>query len=380
MALEGNAGDFGLSEIFQLISIQKKSGMLSISGEKNMAIFFQDGRVVSTRDRRARAFDPLKDYLLRYGFIGRDEMNNLQQIQARSGMDLTDLLLQEKYFSQDELSAIFTDQIYETVQEVLSWPKSYYKFVGGGNVLVGVRTFTSLKVEGLLMESMRRIDEMPEMQRIFPSEDIVVRRLPAPEGSDVRLDGNEEIVYNMLGVETSIADLVAHARMARFCTYEALKNLMEKELLEITRDTSPVAEEVEEEILEEKARTGRKFAPTMAVILMLIGCFVTGEYLVPAVLPPGWTAEAFSNDSQAAAVSGVGMLSGNLEEFQLRRLEATVSEGLEEYYAVKGTYPFTLEILAVRKFVTRDSISKVHQAGIVYRMGDSGSDYTLARN
>ena len=146
MALEGNAKDFGLSEIFQLIAIQKKSGMLSVSGEENLAIFFQDGLIVSTRDRRAKSRDPLKDYLLRYGFIGRDEMNKLQQIQARSGLDLTDILLQEKYFSEDELSTIFTEQIYETVQEVLSWPKSYYKFVTGSGVLVGVPTFTLLKV------------------------------------------------------------------------------------------------------------------------------------------------------------------------------------------------------------------------------------------
>ncbi len=379
MALEGNAKDFGLSEIFQLISIQKKSGMLSVSGDENMAIFFQDGLIVSTRDRRARSRDPLKEYLLRYGFIGRDEMNNLQQIQARSGMDLTDILLQEKYFSDDELSTIFNEQIYETVQEVLSWPKSYYKFVSGSGVLVGVRTFSAIKVEGLLMESMRRIDELPEMQRIFPSDEIVVRRLPAPTGSSAKLEKNEEVLYNMLSEETSISELMAHSRMARFSTYEALKLLLEKELLEITKDTSPVAEQIEEEVLEEKAKSGKKFAPTLAVVFMLIACFFAGEYVVPAILPPGWTAEAFSSDSRAAASSGEGMLSADLPEFQLRRLEATVSEGLEEYFAVKGTYPFTLEILVVRKFVTRDTISQVHQSGIVYRMGDSGRDYALAR-
>ena len=380
MALEGNARDFGLSEIFQLISIQKKSGMLSISGDEKMAIFFQDGQIVSTRDRRARARDPLKDYLLRYGFIGRDEMNNLQQIQAKSGMDLVDILLQEKYFSEDELRTIFVEQIYETVQEVLSWPKSYYKFVTGSSVLVGVRTFTAIKVEGLLMESMRRIDELPEMRRIFHSDEMVIRRLPAPQGSNSRLDKNEEILFNMLSEETSIAELMSHSRMAKFNTYEALKLLLEKELLEITKDTSPVAEEVEEEVLEKKAKSGKKFVPTLTVVMMLIACYIAGEYVIPALLPPGWTAEAFSNDSRAAAVSVDGMLSGNLEEFQMRRLEATVSEGLEEYYAVKGSYPFTLEILAVRKFVTRDTISKIHQVGILYRMGDSGHDYTLARS
>jgi predicted SAM-dependent methyltransferase len=379
MALEGNAKDFGLSEIFQLISIQKKSGMLSISGDENLAIFFQDGMIVSTRDRRARARDPLKDYLLRYGFIGRNEMNNLQQVQAKSGMDLSDILLQEKYFSDDELNTIFTEQIYETVQEVLSWPKSYYKFVSGSGVLVGVRIFSALKVEGLLMESMRRIDELPEIQRIFPSEEMVVRRLPAPEDKSSRIEKNEEVIYNMLSEETSISDLVAHSRMARFNTYEALKSLLEKELLEITKDTSPVAEEVEEEVLEEKAKSGKKLAPTFAVVFMLIACFIVGEYVVPTLLPPGWTAEAFSGDPSVAGDIGEGLLSADLKEFRLRRLEAVVREGLEEYFAVKGTYPFTIEVLAVRKFITRDAIARVHQSGIVYRMGNSGRDYSLIR-
>jgi hypothetical protein len=379
MALEGNAKDFGLSEIFQLISIQKKSGMLSISGDENLAIFFQDGMIVSTRDRRARARDPLKDYLLRYGFIGRNEMNNLQQVQAKSGMDLSDILLQEKYFSDDELNTIFTEQIYETVQEVLSWPKSYYKFVSGSGVLVGVRIFSSLKVEGLLMESMRRIDELPEIQRIFPSDEMVVRRLPAPEDKSSQIEKNEEVIYNMLSEETSISDLVAHARMARFSTYEALKSLLEKELLEITMDTSPVAEEVEEEVLEEKAKSGKKLAPTFAVVFMLIACFIVGEYVVPTLLPPGWTAEAFSSDPSVAGDIGKGLLSVDLKEFRLRRLEAIVREGLEEYFAVKGTYPFTIEVLAVRKFITRDTIARVHQSGIVYRMGNSGRDYSLVR-
>jgi hypothetical protein len=379
MALEGNAKDFGLSEIFQLISIQKKSGMLSISGDENLAIFFQDGMIVSTRDRRARARDPLKDYLLRYGFIGRNEMNNLQQVQAKSGMDLSDILLQEKYFSDDELNTIFTEQIYETVQEVLSWPKSYYKFVSGSGVLVGVRIFSSLKVEGLLMESMRRIDELPEIQRIFPSDEMVVRRLPAPEDKSSQIEKNEEVIYNMLSEETSISDLVAHARMARFSTYEALKSLLEKELLEITMDTSPVAEEVEEEVLEEKAKSGKKLAPTFAVVFMLIACFIVGEYVVPTLLPPGWTAEAFSSDPSVAGDIGEGLLSADLKEFRLRRLEAVVREGLEEYFAVKGTYPFTIEVLAVRKFITRDTIARVHQSGIVYRMGNSGRDYSLVR-
>jgi hypothetical protein len=187
------------------------------------------------------------------------------------------------------------------------------------------------------------------------------------------------VIYEILALETSIADLISRGRMARFCTYESLKNLLEKELLEITKDTSPVAEEVEEEVLEEKAMSGRKVLPTLAVVSMLLGCFFIGEYAVPRLLPPGWTAEAFSRESSPAGTNGGGVLSADIEEFKLRRLEASVRESLEEYFAVKGSYPFTLEILAVRKFITRDVIARVHQAGIVYRMGESGKEYTLVR-
>jgi len=244
MALEGNAKDFGLSEILQLIALQKKSGMLSVTGEDSIVIFFKEGEIISTRDRRKRARDPLKDYLLRYGFISRDEMNRIQHIQEETNLDLTDILLSEKFFSQDELKLIFADQIQETIQKVLGWPRSYYKFITGKNVLQGIRTFVSLKVEGLLMESMRRIDEFPELQRIFPSEETIVKRNPIPENGRIELEDNEEIIYELLEREMTISELVSRARMARFCTYEALKNLLEKGLLQIVGE--PVQEDEEE--------------------------------------------------------------------------------------------------------------------------------------
>jgi len=380
MALEGNARDFGLSEIFQLISIQKKSGMLSISGEENMAVFFEDGMIISTRDRRSKTRDPLRDYLLRYGFLQRDEMNNLQQIQGGSGMDLTDILLQERYFSEDELRQIFMDQIYETVQIILSWPKSYYKFVSGTNVLTGVRSFAAVKVEGLLMESMRRIDEFPEIRRIFHAEDMMVRRLPMEPGSQVQLERSEEVVYELLENETSVAEVVRSARMAQFCTYESLKNLMEKELLEITRDTQPEQDDTPGEQVKTRRRSGRKRAlPTMATAAALVLCYAIGEYAVPALLPPGWTADLLQPPAAAAPASRGPGLSADLSEFMLRRLETTVRQGLEEYYAVTGQYPFSLEILVVKKILTADAVSRAQQAGLVYHVSEPADSYELSR-
>ena len=66
MSLEGNLTAFGLSEILQLIAVQQKYGMLSIrSQERSKVLFFRNGNIVSTRDRRRKTRDPLKDYLTR---------------------------------------------------------------------------------------------------------------------------------------------------------------------------------------------------------------------------------------------------------------------------------------------------------------------------
>jgi len=233
MALEGNVKDFGLSEIFQLIALQKKSGMLSVTADETMVIFFREGMLISTRDRRGKLRDPLRDYLTGYGFLTHEETARIDKIQSETGMDFTEILLSEKYFSEDELTSIFIDQMQETMQDVLSWPKSYYKFNIGNQLLQGIKSFASLKVEGILMESMRRIDEFPEMLRIFPSEKMTVRRLEMPAEKPPKLDRQEEIIYELIEDEVRIEDLVSTTRMARFCTYEGIKSLLEKGLLEI---------------------------------------------------------------------------------------------------------------------------------------------------
>jgi hypothetical protein len=378
MALEGNVKDFGLSEIFQLIAIQKKSGLLSVSGDQNMAIFFRDGAIISTRDRRSIAHDPLKDYLLKYGYINRREMNNLQRIQLETKLDLTDILISENYYTPEELSAIFTEQIQESIQEVLSWPKSYYTFIGDNNVLQGVTSFAAIKVEGVLMESMRRIDEFPELQRIFPSEKMLLRRLDGSEEIRTELDRCEAAVYELLEYEQSLGELIAHARMARFCTYEACKNLLEKGLLEIRSEPASLEESVQEMVIEEYTQRCRRFVPAVAAIIILLGSFAIGEYAIPFLFPPDWNSRSRGEVKIVTNTDGQS-LAGSIDELAQRHVEALLREGLEEYFAVKGSYPITLDVLVVRRFIPETVVAKAQQNNLRYRLEQNGASYSLER-
>ena len=54
MALEGRIKDFGLADIFQLIQLQKKTGVLTVKNDQQKAaILFEGGMIVGaeTNDR-----------------------------------------------------------------------------------------------------------------------------------------------------------------------------------------------------------------------------------------------------------------------------------------------------------------------------------------
>jgi len=108
MALEGNLSAFGLSEILQLIAVQQKTGMLTVSSQNSSAVlFFRDGFVISTRDRRRKARDPFKEYLTRYGILTRDELIKITQISSQSKLDLVDILRSEALMAEDDLLSTF---------------------------------------------------------------------------------------------------------------------------------------------------------------------------------------------------------------------------------------------------------------------------------
>lgn len=379
MALEGNVKDFGLSEIFQLIALQKKSGMLSVTADETVAIYFRDGQIISTRDRRSQLRDPLRDYLINYGFLEHSEIERIEKIQAETKMDLTDILIREKFYSEDELGVIYYDQIQETIQEVLGWPKSYYKFNIGNQMLQGVQSHASIKVEGVLMESMRRIDEIPELHRIFTSDRMAVKRLEMPQEKPPKLDRQEEFIYELLEKDTRIERLIETAKMARFCTYEALKNLLEKGLLEITE--KPVEEKVVEVEKKTVVKKRRKplLLPSFATVLLLVAAFSIGEFLVPIIMPPGWCAASLRNPSETTGQGGT-LLADGLGELNLRYVEAALKQALEEHKASRGTYPISLEVLGAKKIVPRRILDEAQHQGLSYHTADNGLAYSLSRN
>lgn len=364
MALEGNLTDFGLSEILQLIAIQQKSGMLSITtSEKAMVLFFRNGKIVSARDRRRRSKDPFKDYLLQYGVLTRNDLIRIVQLSTQAKLDITEIMVSEGFLTEEVLKKHFRNQIQETLHEILTWQQCSYKFIPGNDIIAGLKTWGEYSIEGLLMESMRRIDELPGMLEEFPDTKMRISRMPDAEFEEP-LDTNEQTIWNLLENERSLYDLISNAKMPRFDTYEALKHLQEKNLL-VTRLDTP--EQVPEPVqrVRSRKRAGKNVTRAMPVVVLL------ALFALSVTIGTKSIMANYSSGTHPAAGSHPD------RSIERNRVEARIRLLLECYQALNGSYPDSLQKLESAGLVPAEFMRRAEGFSFRYHLTPLDNTYTL---
>ena len=361
MALEGNLSSFGLEEILQLIAVQQKTGMLTVSiNEKTTVLFFRDGKIISTRDRRSKTRDPFREYLMRYGVLSREDLVRLTQIGAESKLDLLDILTSEKFLDEKQLSRQWRFHIQEALHDVLTWDQCSYKFVSGDEIVGGVKSLGEHIVEPLLMECMRRIDEYPMLQEMFPAEGIRIAPTGREPAEGAEMFESEKSVLAMLKSARAVRDIVARAKMPAFDTYEALKLLKEKGLVVIEAEVA-ARDDAPGHSAHAKARRRLGNPLVMAAcVIVFTACAFVG---------------AIHDADRAAAMARNGLLSNDAAHRS--RIEYHVRWLIEAYRARNGYYPTDLGELWKSGLADSDTIHNASTLELRYKLTSDRQAYTL---
>ncbi|HET6348606.1 MAG TPA: DUF4388 domain-containing protein [Candidatus Krumholzibacteria bacterium] len=361
MALEGNLSSFGLEEILQLIAVQQKTGMLSVSiNDKTTVLFFRDGKIISTRDRRSKTRDPFREYLMRYGVLTREELVRLSQIGTQSKLDLLDILTSEKFLDAATLAKQWRMHIQEALHDVLTWDQCSYKFVSGDEIVSGVKSLGEHHVEPLLMECMRRIDEYPMLKEMFPAEGTRVAATGRDIDPEAEMFESEKSVLAMVKSPRPLRDVVARAKMPVFDTYEALKLLTEKGLVIIEADATAAADAVRGAGAV-KARRAHGNPLVMGVCLVVFtACAFVG---------------AMHDADRAVLLARNGVLSRDTAN--RARVEYHVRWLIEAYRARNGFYPNDLDDLAKSGIADRSTLSQAAALDLRYKLTSDRQAYTL---
>ncbi len=215
MALAGTLRDFSLADIFQLIGLQKKTGVLTLTGgEEEARILFMNGMVVGADTTNQRLEDRLGYVLVKSNRISEEELKQALSNQDNTLQRLGQVLVQKGFIKPEDLRDSLRIQTTQIIFRLFRWIDGEYHFQQERYVDYDQENFEPISSESILMEGVRMLDEWPMIEKVIPSFEVVVER--TEEGRGVKLnvekqfsvDGGPEDSFNSL-LEGLMADSTA---------------------------------------------------------------------------------------------------------------------------------------------------------------------------
>jgi Domain of unknown function (DUF4388)/Tetratricopeptide repeat len=189
VALEGPLKDLHIQDVFQLLDLGRKSGVLRVTSELRQTaatVCFERGGVVAAS--LGSDPQPIGARLVRVGKITAEHLHRGREMQgAGDSRRLGDILVDIGAISRRELDRQLKAQIEEAVFDLLTWTEGYFRFEEGAPCQGAVEAPVRSPTEGLLMEGARRLDEWSRIGSKV-SHLGLVPRLPDQNGSGAPLD------------------------------------------------------------------------------------------------------------------------------------------------------------------------------------------------
>jgi hypothetical protein len=182
MALEGPLKELHIHDVFQLLDLGRKTGVLRVTSELRQSagtVCFDRGGVVAAAV--GNDSQPLGSRLVRGGRITPADLDRARALQGSGdGRRIGDILVDFGVIARRELDRQLKGQIEEAVFELLRWSEGYFRFEEGSPCFAAVESPVRFPTEALLMEAARRMDEWSRIGSKV-SHLGLVPRLPAPE-------------------------------------------------------------------------------------------------------------------------------------------------------------------------------------------------------
>ena len=178
MAIEGPLRELGIHDVFQLLDLSRKTGVLRVSSElrdDEGVVFFESGRVVHAHVRSKVM--PMEVALLQAGKITKDDLESARasRVNGRAEAEVVDLLIERGVVTTKELERQLRLQIESVVFELMSWREGFFSFEERPPNEIGTMKEARIRVstESLLMEGARRIDEWSRIADKVPNLGVV---------------------------------------------------------------------------------------------------------------------------------------------------------------------------------------------------------------
>ena len=394
MALAGTLRDFSLADIFQLIGLQKKAGILTLTNASEEArILFMNGMVVGADTNNQKLENHLGHVLVKSNRISQGELDQVLTIQSKTLQRLGQVLIQKGFIKQDDLIESLQTQTTQIIYRLFRWTDGEYHFQQQPYVDYDQENFRPITSESILMEGVRMLDEWPMIEKVIPTFEVVVERTNRGkairlhvendftldtslgesfnsllkgvmgEGTesgggqeDEQLNQQQELVLKLIEGPSVVQDLIDSSGMNEFETCRALYDLMGMGLVKrVTAHSSESGIKLVEE------HQIPKWIPAALIVVIALFSFLLGWNPVNRLVP---TPASLSKSPFQFMPTSL---------FRLDR----IAEAIDLFYVKNGRLPLNLGTLITENFLELETLRDPKGRTFTYEVLINENKYTL---
>lgn len=261
MSLKGSLESFSFPNILQMISLEKKTGVLQVEqGETSISVSFREGNVIFAQRKGDRDVQRLKYTLVANKMLPKDRLLRAVKEQKNTLEPIWTIL--SKHAPKKALEEMLERQVKDCLFLALQWETGMYQFDITDDLNVPEEVRVVVGIDNILMEGCRVADEWKRLSKTFPSGDSLVKRA---EGVKKVRTENERLILSYLKEGLSIHTLINVSKLGEFETCEAVRDLLKRGSLLLT---------------EEKKKTTEKKSPQDAFLKKTFGLLVPSLVLL----------------------------------------------------------------------------------------------------
>jgi len=255
VSLDGNLRVFSVTEILQMLGMQRKTGLLTVEGPKDtVTLGFVGGNVVSVESSSNPIENRLGTLLVKAGRLSADDLSLALEKQKKGSERLGRLLLRQETVRQEDLREAFRIQIHGILFSAFGWTDGRFRFAPQATVDHDPELFPPLATESILLEAARTFDEMPSAEQKIPSNELVFRRVAgarslkltssgAAEEGTVTVSKREAETWKWIDGRRTVGEIRQRAFLSDLDVLKGISDLLDRALIEegYVRESAPVA-------------------------------------------------------------------------------------------------------------------------------------------
>jgi hypothetical protein len=247
MAFKGTLKEFKVPDILQLISLQKKTGILTFtSSDGFITLIFENGMIAGVDAFPKKLETRVGHVLVKQDLISNEMLDRALVIQKRTNQKIGEILLSMGLIGQDTVAEALKNQAVEVILSLFKWKRGEYNFKIMDSLDNSLRTIAPIPTDNLIMEGVQMLDEWPLIKELIPNDNLVfepiqieVRNIEIVHEDEDEVDSEDKVsiseteasILKYINGKNSVRDLVELGVFTEYKVYKSLFSLIRKKII-----------------------------------------------------------------------------------------------------------------------------------------------------